>query len=42
MLVRFVCYHQRRIRQETFRKILLYLGLALAAVAIYTLAKVFI
>ena len=41
-LVRFVSYHQHRIRQETFRKILFYLGLALAAVAIYTLASVFI
>jgi arginine exporter protein ArgO len=41
-LVRFICYHQRRIKQETFRKILYYLGLALAAVAVYTLARVFI
>ena len=41
-LVRFVCYHQRRIQQETFRKILFYLGLALVGVAIYTLASVFI
>ncbi|MGB8958193.1 MAG: LysE family transporter [Candidatus Aminicenantales bacterium] len=41
-LVRFVSYHQHRIRQETFRKILFYLGLALAAVAIYTLGSVFI
>ena len=41
-LVRFVSYHQHRIQQETFRKILFYLGLALAGVAIYTLASVFI
>ena len=41
-LVRFVSYHQRRIRQETFRKILYYLGLALVGFAIYTLASVFI
>ncbi len=41
-LVRFVCYHQNRIRQETFRKILYYLGLALAAFGLYTLARVFI
>ena len=41
-LVRFVCYHQARIHQRTFRKILYYLGLALVAVAIYTLASVFI
>lgn len=41
-LVRFICYHQRRIKQETFRKILFYLGLALGAVALYTLVRVFI
>jgi threonine/homoserine/homoserine lactone efflux protein len=41
-LVRFVCRHQRRIHQKTFRKILYYLGLALVAVAIYTLGSVFI
>jgi threonine/homoserine/homoserine lactone efflux protein len=41
-LVRFVSYHQHRIRQETFRKILFYLGLALAGVALYTLVRVFI
>jgi len=41
-LVRFVCHHQRRIRQETFRKILYYLGLALVGFAIYTLGSVFI
>jgi len=41
-LVRFVSYHQRRIRQETFRKILYYLGLALVGFAIYTLGSVFI
>jgi len=39
-LVRFVCRHQRRIRQETFRKVLRYLGLALAIFALYTLASV--
>ena len=41
-LVRFVSHHQRRIRQETFRKILYYLGLALAGFAIYTMGSVFI
>ncbi len=41
-LVRFVCYHQNRIRQETFRKVLYYLGLALAGFGLYTLASVFI
>jgi threonine/homoserine/homoserine lactone efflux protein len=41
-LVRFVSYHKRRIRQETFRKILYYLGLTLVGFAIYTLASVFI
>jgi len=41
-LVRFVSRRQSRIRQETFRKILFYLGLALAAFAIYTLGSVFI
>ncbi|MGZ5499002.1 MAG: LysE family transporter [Candidatus Aminicenantales bacterium] len=41
-LVRFICYHQRRIKQETFRKILFFLGLALGAVALYTLVRVFI
>lgn len=41
-LVRFVSHHQRRIRQETFRKILHYLGLALVGFALYTLATVFI
>lgn len=41
-LVRFVCHHHKRIRQETFRKILHYLGLALAGFALYTLASVFI
>ena len=41
-LVRFVCHHQRRIHQNTFRKILYYLGLALVGVAIYTLGSVFI
>jgi threonine/homoserine/homoserine lactone efflux protein len=41
-LVRFVSHHQKRIRQETFRKILHYLGLALVGFAIYALASVFI
>ena len=41
-LVRFVCSHHHRIKQETFRKILFYLGLALAIFAVYTLASVFI
>jgi len=41
-LVRFVCSHHHRIKQETFRKILFYLGLALAVFAVYTLASVFI
>jgi len=41
-LVRFVSHRQRRIRQETFRKLLFYLGLALAGFAIYTLGSVFI
>ena len=41
-LVRFVCSHHHRIKQETFRKILFYLGLALAVFAVYTLASGFI
>jgi threonine/homoserine/homoserine lactone efflux protein len=41
-LVRFVCSHHHRIRQETFRKILFYLGLAMIGFAIYTLGSVFI
>lgn len=41
-LVRFVCYHQTRIHQSTFRKILYYLGLALVGFAVYTIASVFI
>ena len=41
-LVRFVCSHHHRIRQETFRRILFFLGLALVGFAIYTLASVFI
>jgi len=40
-MVRFVCYHQTRIHQNTFRKILYYLGLALIGFAIYTLSSVF-
>jgi threonine/homoserine/homoserine lactone efflux protein len=41
-LVRFVSRRQHRIKPETFRKALFYLGLALAAFAIYTLGTVFI
>ena len=40
-LVRFVCYHQNRIKQATFRRILFFLGLALAGFGIYTLGSVF-
>jgi threonine/homoserine/homoserine lactone efflux protein len=40
-LVRFVCSHHHRIKQETFRRILFTLGLALAGFAIYTLASLF-
>jgi len=41
-LVRFICYHQNRINQSTFRRILYYIGLALAGFAIYTLGSIFI
>jgi len=41
-LVRFVSSRQHRIKPELFRRILYYLGLALAAFAIYTLGSVFI
>ena len=41
-LVRFVSKRQHRIKPELFRRILYYLGLALAAFAIYTLGSVFI
>ncbi len=41
-LVRFISRRQDRIKPETFRKVLFYLGLALAAFAIYTLGTVFI
>jgi L-lysine exporter family protein LysE/ArgO len=41
-LVRFVSRRQHRIKPETIRKVLFYLGLALAAFAIYTLGTVFI
>jgi L-lysine exporter family protein LysE/ArgO len=41
-LVRFVSRRQHRIKPETFRKALFYLGLALAGFAIYTLGTVFI
>jgi len=39
-IVRFVSRRQNRIRPETFRRILFYLGLALAGFAIYTLGTV--
>lgn len=41
-LVRFISYHQRRIKQETFRKILYVLGLVMVAFAIYTLVRIFV
>jgi L-lysine exporter family protein LysE/ArgO len=41
-LVRFISNRQHRIKPELFRKILFYLGLALAAFGIYTLGSVFI
>ena len=41
-LVRFVSHHQKRTRQETFRRILHYLGLVLVGFAIYALISVFI
>jgi threonine/homoserine/homoserine lactone efflux protein len=41
-LVRFVCSQHKRIRQETFRRILFYLGLALIGFAIYTFVSVFV
>jgi len=41
-LVRFVVSHHHRVKQETFRRILFYLGLALIGFAVYTLASVFI
>lgn len=41
-LVRFVSSRQHRIKAELFRRILFYLGLALAAFGIYTLGSVFI
>ena len=41
-LVRFVSSRQHRIKPELFRRILFYLGLALAAFGIYTLGSVFI
>lgn len=40
-LVRFVCYHQTRIHQRTFRQVFYYLGLALVGFGIFTLASVF-
>lgn len=41
-LVNLIGYHQRRIKQETFRKILHYLGLTLIGFAIYTLVRIFV
>jgi L-lysine exporter family protein LysE/ArgO len=41
-LVRFVSHHQRRIKQETFRKILRLLGLALIGFAVYAVISVFL
>jgi threonine/homoserine/homoserine lactone efflux protein len=41
-LVRFVCHHQRRIKQETFRKVLRLLGLALIGFAVYAVISVFV
>jgi len=41
-LVRFVSRRQSRIREETFRRVLFYLGLALVGFAVYTLGAVFI
>lgn len=41
-LVRFVCSRHHRIKQETFRRILFGLGLALIGFAAYTLVSVFI
>ena len=41
LLVRFVSRRQSKIRPGTFRKILYYLGLALAGFGIYTIASIF-
>lgn len=41
LLVRFVARRQSRIHPEMFRKILYYLGLALAGFGIYTIASIF-
>jgi threonine/homoserine/homoserine lactone efflux protein len=41
LLVRFVSQHQSRIHPEMFRKILLYLGLALGLLGIYTIVSIF-
>ncbi|HPW17492.1 MAG TPA: LysE family transporter [Candidatus Aminicenantes bacterium] len=41
-LVRFISSRHQRIKQETFRRILFALGLALIGFAVYTLATVFI
>ncbi len=42
ILVRFVASRQRRIRPETFRKLLVLLALALIAFALYTIGTIFI
>jgi L-lysine exporter family protein LysE/ArgO len=41
LLVRFVARRQSRIHPQTFRKILYYLGLALAGFGVYTIASIF-
>jgi threonine/homoserine/homoserine lactone efflux protein len=41
LLVRFVSRRQFKIRPQTFRQILLYLGLALSGFGIYTIASIF-
>lgn len=42
ILVRFIAKHQNRIRQETFRTVLLLLAVALFAFAIFTLGSIFV
>lgn len=42
LLVRFVARRQFRIRPQAFRRILVYLGLALAAFGIYTIVSIFL
>lgn len=41
LLVRFVAQRQSKIRPRTFRKILFYLGLALACFGVYTILRIF-